>query len=106
MGFFRKRKPVVQLSGLVASPDGLYDGSFVRACVLWWNHEVENLRGMESAGYRRFSSYELRRLSAVVQPENRAVFETIAGVGNPLQSVRSDRVPFASLVQASGLRSG
>ena len=77
MTLFR-RKPPFQLTGLVASPDGLYDGSFVVACARWWNHEVESRGDMRSAGYRPFTADEVRRLCAVVQPENRGVFEAFA----------------------------
>jgi hypothetical protein len=73
-----RRKPPFQLTGRVASPDGLYDGSFVVACARWWNQEVESRGDMRSAGYRPFTADEVRRLCAVVQPENRRAFEAFA----------------------------
>jgi hypothetical protein len=83
MTLFRRR-PRFQLTGLGASPDGLYDGSFVVACARWWNHEVESRGDMRSAGYRAFRADEVRRLCTVVQPENRGVFEAFAsGVSLP-----------------------
>jgi hypothetical protein len=73
-----RRKPPFQLTGLVASPDGLYDGSFVLSCARWWNHEVQSRSEMFAEGYRPFSAEEVARLRATVQPENRGTFETVA----------------------------
>lgn len=70
MKLFR-RQPGFQLTGLAASPDGLYDGSYVVACASWWNHEVESRGNMRSAGHSPFAGKEVRQLCAVVQPENR-----------------------------------
>jgi hypothetical protein len=78
MPVFGKRKPAFQLSGLIASPDGLYDGSFVIACARWWNHEVENRKALRAGGYRPFDADEVRRLCGVVQSGNREAFADVA----------------------------
>jgi hypothetical protein len=78
VALFGKRRPAFQLTGLVASPDGLYDGSFVVACARWWNHEVETHQEMPSSGHRALTSDEIRQLCSVVQPSNRRVFEEVA----------------------------
>jgi hypothetical protein len=84
VALFARRKPAFRLTGLVASPDGLYDGSFIAACAHWWNSEVETRREMKAAGHRAFSSDEARRLLAVVQSENRPMLEAVAsGVSIP-----------------------
>ena len=58
MALFGRRKPAFQVSGLVCSADGLYDGSFVVACAQWWNHEIQAHPEMGRAGYRAFSADE------------------------------------------------
>lgn len=87
MALFNKRKPGFQLSGLVCSADGLYDGSFVVACVEWWNHEIQAHPEMVRAGHRTFSADEARRLCGVVQPENRPAFEAFANAVCPCRAV-------------------
>ena len=76
MPLFVKRKPAFRLTGLVASPDGLYDGSFVVACAGWWNHEVGSRPDMSA--YRLLTDADVRRLCRAVQPENRRFFEAVA----------------------------
>jgi hypothetical protein len=77
VGFLR-RKPSFQLTGLTATGDGLYDGSFLLACVRWWNHEVETRADVRAAGHRPFREEEAHELCAVVQPRNRGAFEAFA----------------------------
>ena len=76
MPLFVKRKSAFHLTGLVASPDGLYDGSFVVACAGWWNQEVGSRTDMSA--YHSLSDVDVQRLCGVVQPENRRVFEAVA----------------------------
>jgi hypothetical protein len=77
LGFLSRRKPF-ELTGLVASPDGLYDGSFVAACAQWWNSEVGRRKAVRAAGHQPLSANDVRRLCAVVQPDNRPVLEAVA----------------------------
>ena len=76
MPLFVRRKSAFHLTGLVASPDGLYDGSFVVACAGWWNHEVGSRTDMSA--YDSLTDADVQRLCGVVQPENRRVFEAVA----------------------------
>lgn len=100
----RARTPPFQLTGLVASPDGLYEGSFVVACARWWNHEVEERPEMRLAGHRAFTTEEVRQLCEVVQPENRRMFEAIASAvslpGRHSAAVLSLAYAFALVVEA------
>jgi hypothetical protein len=75
---FLWRKRAFRLDGLVASPEGLYDGSFIAACAAWWNDEVERSGRMRAAGHRPFTDEDVQRLAGVVQPENRLAFATFA----------------------------
>src|SRR6266542_1453239 len=78
VGMFRTRKTSYQLTGLAATSDGLYDGSFLVACARWWNHEVEGRRELRAAGHRPFDDEDVRKLCGVVQPDNRRAFEVFA----------------------------
>lgn len=102
---FLKWRQVFQLTGLVASPDGLYDGSFLVGCARWWNHEVESGSKLQSAGYQPFSTDDIRRLCAIPQPENRAVLEGIASAlswpGRLSAAVLSLAYAFAVIVEAA-----
>lgn len=60
-----KRRPSFQLSGLGGSGDGLYDGSFIAACVRWWNHLVDERADLRKHGYRPIGGEDVRRLTAV-----------------------------------------
>lgn len=104
MPVFGKRKPAFQLSGLIASPDGLYDGSFIVACARWWNYEVETQKALRSGGYRPFDADEVRRLCGVVQPENREAFavmaESVAPPGRHPAAVLSLAYAFALVIDA------
>lgn len=78
MGLLRRRPPPFQLTGLVASPDGLFDGSFIVACARWWNHLIESDTKLARSGYAPFSTADADRLVGVPQPENRVVLEAVA----------------------------
>ncbi len=78
MGLLRRRVPPFVLTGLAATPEGLFDGSFVVACARWWNHVLESEKQLRGGGYSVLSSDDLRRLAGVPQPENRQVFEGVA----------------------------
>ncbi len=104
MALFGRRKPAFQLTGLVASPDGLYDGSFIVGCSRWWNHTVESRGDVADAGYRPFSSEEVQRLCAVPQEENRLVLEAVASSvslpGRHSAAVLSLAYSFAVVIEA------
>lgn len=103
MGFLKK--PSFQLTGLVSSPDGLYDGSFITQCALWWNHELQQEPKLAASGCRPFNSDDVARLRATVQPENRAAFAVMAdGVslpGRASQAVLSLAYAFALVIEAA-----
>jgi hypothetical protein len=98
-----KRKPAFQLSGLLASPDGLYDGSFLSQCALWWDHELQQESKLGSIGCRPFTSNDLARLRETVQPDNRVAFAAVAdGVsipGRTSQAVLSLAYAFALVIE-------
>lgn len=104
MAIFGRRKPAFQLTGLVCSPDGLYDGSYVAACARWWNHQLQTHPEMIKGGYRAFTGDELQRLRGVVQPENRAAFQAVADAvslpGRHSVAVLSLAYAFALVVEA------
>jgi hypothetical protein len=71
-------RPAFQLTGLIASLDGLYDRSFVVACARWWNHEIGARKRLRSAGHRQFAWEDVQALCEVVQPDSRGAFEAKA----------------------------
>jgi hypothetical protein len=77
MGLLR-RSQAFALRGLIASPDGLYDGSFIAASIAWWNDLVENNSAVRSAGYAPLTKEDFLLLAHVPQPENRRLFEGLA----------------------------
>lgn len=105
MARFTRRTPRFQLTGLAATPDGLYDGSFVGACCGWWNHEVTARPDLRQAGYRPFSADEVRKLAAVPLPEDRALLEAVASSvslpGRQSAAVLALAHAFAVIVEAA-----
>lgn len=105
LGLLRRRPPAYQLTGLVASPEGLYDGSFIVGCARWWSHQVESRSKLPRAGYSSFTSDDVRRLCAVPQPENRAALEGVSSAmsmpGRHSAAVLSLAYAFAVVIEAA-----
>lgn len=100
-----KRKPKFQLTGLGATEDGLYDGSFISACALWWNHLLDERAELLRLGHRPLSADEVARLAQVPLPEGRRAFEVIAAhvamQGRQSNAVVSLAYAFAVVLEAA-----
>lgn len=100
-----KRRPKFQLTGLGSTEGGLYDGSFINACVQWWDQLVDERSELRRVGYRHFTAEETAHLIEVPNPEGRLAFEFVAArvamPGSQSTAVLSLAYAFVLVVEAA-----
>jgi hypothetical protein len=79
--------PRVEVTGLSANVDLLYDGSMIAATTEWWNRFLDRRPfAMKLNWFRRYDDNDRRRLAQVVNPENRALLVELGEQCSPTGS--------------------